>query len=177
MSTMPRLVCRWSPMVVAALLAACATAPAPAPAPAPPVVTPAAMVAAIQAAGEHEKSVIAVQPLADPGITAWQQAAQEDVEANRYAAAAAKLDQALKLTPKSPDLMQDRAEVAIYQHDNALALKLAQESWTLGPKIGPLCARNQETLAQLRKAAGDAAGAAAAQQAVAKCHVQGIHRY
>lgn len=177
MSTMHRLLTRWSPVLAAAMLAACATAPAPAPTPATPKLTPTAMVAAIQAAGEHEKSVIAVQPLSDPGITAWQQAAQEDIEANRYAAAAAKLDQALKLNPKSPDLMQDRAEVAIYQHDNTLALKLAEESFAIGPKLGPLCARNQETLAQLRTAAGDTAGAAAAQQALAKCHVQGIHRY
>src|SRR6185437_10707475 len=74
-----------------------------------------AMVAAIRAAGEREQSVIAVQPLADPGISAWKQAAQADSDAGHYDAAAAKLDQALKHSPDSPELLQDRAEVAVYQ--------------------------------------------------------------
>jgi tetratricopeptide (TPR) repeat protein len=169
---------RTSPLLLlaAALLAACTT-PAPVESPKRPALSPASMVAAIRAAGAREQSVIAVQPLADPGITAWRQAAQADTDAGHYDAAAAKLDQALKRSPDSPELLQDRAEVAIYQHDYALAQKLAQQSWTLGPKLGPLCARNWETMAQLRQQAGDDAGAATAQESVAKCHVQGIHRY
>jgi predicted Zn-dependent protease len=167
---------RTSPLLLAAVLAACTT-PAPVEAPKHPALAPASMVAAIRAAGEREQSVIAVQPLADPGIAAWRQAAQADTDAGHYDAAAAKLDQALKRSPDSPELLQDRAEVAVYQHDYALAQKLAQQSWTLGPKLGPLCARNRETIAQLRQAAGDVAGAASAQKSVAECHVQGIHRY
>lgn len=165
------------PPLVAILLAACTT---PAPVATPPSraeLSPTAMVAAIQAAGAREQSVIAVQPLADPGITAWQQAARADEQVGHYAAAAAKLEQALKRSPDSPELMQDRAEVAVYQRDYPLAQKLAQQSWTLGPKSGPLCARNWETIAQLRQQAGDAAGATTAQQSLAQCHVQGIKRY
>ena len=114
--------------------------------------------------------------MAERNVAAMQ-AAQADTDAGHYDAAAAKLDQALKRSPDSPELLQDRAEVAVYQHDYALAQKLAQQSWTLGPKLGPLCARNRETIAQLRQAAGDVAGAASAQKSVAECHVQGIHRY
>jgi len=165
----------WPLPLAAVLLAACTT-PAPIESPKRPALAPAAMVAAIRAAGEHEQSVIAVQPLADPGISAWRQAAQADSDAGHYDAAAAKLDQALKHSPDSPELLQDRAEVAVYQHDYALAQKLAQQSWTLGPKLGPLCARNWETIAQLRQEAGDEAGAATAQKWLAKCHVQGINR-
>lgn len=166
----------WPLPVAAAMLAACTT-PAPIESPKRPALAPTAMIAAIRAAGEREQSVIAVQPLADPGISAWKQAAQADSDAGHYDAAAAKLDQALKHSPDSPELLQDRAEVAVYQRDYALAQKLAQQSWTLGPKLGPLCARNWETITQLRQEADDKAGAATAQKWLAKCHVQGINRY
>ncbi|MEW9573631.1 tetratricopeptide repeat protein [Rhodanobacter sp. Si-c] len=176
MSFVRRSLYAW-PLPLAAILLTACTTPAPVETPRHPALTPAAMVAAIRAAGEREQSVIAVQPLADPGINAWQAAAEADVQAGHYDAAAAKLDQALKRSPDSPDLLQDRAEVAVYQHDYAQAQKLAQQSWTLGPKLGPLCARNWETIAQLRQEAGDAAGATTAQNWVAKCHVQGINRF
>lgn len=176
MSTVFRPLRNWALPLTAALLAACASQ-TPVETPARPVPSPASMVAAIRAAGEHEKSVIAVQPLADPGIAAWQQAAGASMQAGHYGAAAATLDQALKRSPDSPALLQDRAEVAVYQHDYALAQKLAQRSWTLGPKLGPLCARNWETIAQLRLAAGDDGGADTAQKWLAKCRVPGIKRY
>lgn len=164
-------------LLAAALLAACATEPVP-PAPPPrPVLTPTQIVTAIHAAGAREKSVIAVKPLADPGIDAWKATAEADVQAGKFEAAALQLDQALGRNPDSPDLLQDRAEVAIYQRDYPLAEKLAQRSWSLGPKLGPLCARNWETIAQLRKNAGDDAGAATAGKWLAKCHVQGINRF
>jgi tetratricopeptide (TPR) repeat protein len=166
----------WPLPLAAALLAACST-PGPVESPKRPALAPAGMVAAIHAAGEREQSVIAVQPLADPGISAWRQAAQADIQAGRYDAAAALLDQALKRSPDSPELLQDRAEVAVYQRNYALAQKLARQSWALGPKLGPLCARNWETIAQLRQEAADAAGAATAQKWVAKCHVQGVNRF
>lgn len=168
---------RIGPVLAAVFLAACATqAPVEAP-PRPPTLAPATMIAAIRAAGEREQSVIAVHPLADPGIAAWEQAAAASVQAGHYDAAAATLDHAIRQSPDSPDLLQDRAEVAIYQHDYALALKLAQHSWSIGPRLGPLCARNWETIVQLRKEAGDTGGAETARKSLAKCHVPGIHRY
>lgn len=176
MNSVLRSLRAWPLLSAAALLAACATQ-APVEVPARPRLSPTAMVAAIRAAGEHEQSVIAVQPLADPGIAAWQQAAEASVQASRYDAAAATLDQAIKQSPDSPDLLQDRAEVAVYQRNYALAQKLAQQSWALGPQLGPLCARNWETMAQLRKEAGDDAGFDTAQKWVAKCHVQGVNRF
>ncbi|MBD8899656.1 tetratricopeptide repeat protein [Rhodanobacter sp. DHG33] len=176
MNAVPRSLRVWSLLSAAALLAACAT-PAPVEAPKRSALSPTAMVAAIRAAGEREQSVIAVKPLADPGISAWQQAAESSVQAGRYDAAAATLDQAIKQSPNSPDLLQDRAEVAIYQQNYTLAQKLSQQSWTLGPKFGPLCARNWETIAQLRKEAGDDAGFDTAEKWVPKCHVQGVNRF
>lgn len=166
-----RLVC---PSLAALLLAGCFAEPPVVEKPARPSYD---IVAAIRAAGANEKSVIDVAPLRDPGVTALQDAAQADERAARYKDAAAKLDYALKLSPESPDLLQDRAEVAVRQHDFATAERLARQSWALGPQLGPLCARNWQTIVEMRLQAGDEAGAAAARKGVQGCHKPGIPRY
>jgi tetratricopeptide (TPR) repeat protein len=134
-------------------------------------------VAAIRAAGDREKSIIDVSPLRDPGITSLQDAAQRDEQAGKYADAAAKLDQALKLNPDSPDLLQERAEMAVRLKDFSAAEKLAHKSWSLGPRLGPLCARNWQTIVEMRLQARDANGAATARKWVGQCHKAGIPRY
>lgn len=151
--------------------------PAPAPAKQATVVPDSDMIGAIRAAGEREKSVIDVNPLRDPGVTALQGTAKADEQAGRYADAAAKLDQAIRLSPESPDLLQDRAEIAIRLKDYATAEKLAHQSWSLGPKLGPLCARNWQTIVEMRLQAGDQAGADTARKSVLECHKTGVSRY
>ena len=164
-------------LLAAGLLDACSLfAPRPAPPPRP-VVRTYDLVAAIRAAGEREKSVISVSPLRDPGVTALLDAARRDERAGQYPAAAAKLDQAIKLSPNSPDLLQDRAEVAVRLRDFASAEKLAHQSWSLGPRLGPLCARNWQTIVEMRLQTGDPAGAATARKWVQSCHKPGIPRY
>lgn len=170
---------RLSPLVPAAvagvLLAACAQ-PAPE-APKPQGKSNAAMVAEIQAAGERDKSVINVHPLVDPGISALQDAAHNDERNGQYDAAAAKLDQALQRSPDSPDVLQDRAELAVYMGNYDMAEKLARQSWSLGSKQGPLCARNWQTVVEMRQHADDQAGAAAASKSVDECREVGIQRF
>jgi tetratricopeptide (TPR) repeat protein len=159
------------------LLGGCAlfsTSPPPAARPARPNYDP---VAAIRAAGNREKSIIDVSPLRDPAVTALQDGAQADERAGRYPDAAAKLDQALKLSPESPDLLQDRAEIAVRMRDFPMAEKLAHQSWSLGPKLGPLCARNWQTVVEMRLQADDSAGAASARKWVQSCHKAGVNRY
>jgi predicted Zn-dependent protease len=164
-------------LLVATLLAACGLfAPKPAP-PAQPPLPNYDRVAAIRAAGDREKSVIAVNALRDPGVAALQDAAQQDERAGHYADAAGKLDQALKLSPNSPDLLQDRAEIAVRLKDYSDAEKLAHQSWSLGPKLGPLCARNWQTIVEMRLLARDNAGAESARRWVQQCHKAGIPRY
>lgn len=135
------------------------------------------MIGAIRAAGDRDKSVIDVTPLRDPGVTLLQDQATKDAQAGRYADAAAKLDQALKRSPDSPDLLQDRAEIAIRLKDYVTAERLAHQSWSLGPKLGPLCARNWQTIVEMRLQAGDEAGADTARKWVQQCHKAGIPRY
>ncbi|MDO1528112.1 tetratricopeptide repeat protein [Fulvimonas sp. R45] len=160
----------------ALLLAACGVSETPR-REAPPAPSNAQMVQAIRAAGDREQSVINVHPLADPGVTALRDAARADEQAGRYADAAHRLDQALKLTPGAPDLLQDRAEAALYLGDYAIAERLARQSWSLGPKLGPLCVRNWQTVLELRQRAGDGAGASAARQQLAACHKAGVQRF
>jgi tetratricopeptide (TPR) repeat protein len=164
-------------VAVAALLAACSPPNEPRRAAAAPPPSAAQMVQAIRAAGEREQSVISVHPLGDPGVTALRGAAQADEQAGRYADAARSLDQALKLSPGAPDLLQDRAEAALYLGDYTGAERLARQSWSLGPKLGPLCARNWQTVLELRMRAGDATGAATARQQLATCHKAGVQRF
>lgn len=168
-----------SALLVSAGLAGCSVF-APQPTPAPPTLAPVPtydLVASIRAAGEREKSVISVNALEDPGVTLLQHSAAADERAGHYAAAAAALDQALRLSPDSPDLLQDRAEVAVRQKDFSRAEKLAHQSWSLGPKLGPLCARNWQTVVEMRLQARDLAGASSARKWVAQCHKAGIPRY
>lgn len=159
------------------LLAGCgmfATTPPPASPPPPPTYD---QVAAIRAAGDREKSVIDVSPLRDPGISSLQETARRDEQAGRFADAAATLDRALRLNPESPDLLQERAEVAVRLKDFSVAETLARKSWSLGPRLGPLCARNWQTIVEMRLQARDATGADTARKWVAQCHKPGIPRY
>ncbi|MGA0585844.1 tetratricopeptide repeat protein [Dyella sp. KRB-257] len=151
---------------------------------APPPPTPARaprpnydLVASIRAAGAREQSIIDVTPLRDPAVATLQEGARADERAGRYPAAAAKLDQALRLSPESPDLLQDRAEIAVRMRDFPLAEKLAQQSWSLGPRLGPLCARNWQTVVEMRLQADDRAGAASARKWMQTCHKAGVNRY
>lgn len=173
-----RLACRplFSAALAALVLAACTQPSAPSQA-TRPTRSDNEMLASIRAAGEKEKSVIDVQPLRDPGVASLQDAAQADIRGGQFDGAAAKLDQALKMSPTSPDLLQERAEVAIRLKDYANAEQLAKKSWELGPRLGPLCARNWQTIAELRKHAGDDTAATTADKWVKQCHVEGVPRY
>lgn len=160
--------------LAATMIAGCGTAPsAPTPAAAPPH----DQVAAIRAAGDREQSIIDVTPLREPGVTELQEGARQDEQTGNFAGAAAKLDQAIKLSPESPDLLQDRAEMAIRLKDYATAEQLAHKSWALGPKLGPLCARNWQTIVEMRMQANDQAGADTARKWVQQCHKAGVPRY
>ena len=162
--------------VLLAILAGCSLFRAE-PAPTPAVSPDHDAVAAIRAAGAHDDSIIDVKPLRDPAVDALMAEAQQDERAGNYAAAAAALDKALRISPDAPDLLQDRAEIAIRLKDFAGAEKLAHESWTLGPRLGPLCARNWQTIVEARLQANDKVGATTARKWVQQCRKAGVPRY
>src|SRR3954468_8734485 len=102
---------RFCTLAAVTLVAACSQ-------PAPPQATRPSkpsydIVAQIRAAGEREKSAIDFTPVRDPGVLALEQAAMVDDRAGNYSDADAKLEQALKRVPEAPELIQDRAEIAV----------------------------------------------------------------
>ena len=157
------------------MLAGCASAPPPqAAAPVSPIST-AALIASIRAAGAQDGSVVNVAPLRPPGVQALLDQAKADEIAGHWHVAASALDQALALDPHAPDVLQDRAEVAVALAQWAQAETLALRSWTLGPRVGALCARNWQTVLEMRRltAAGKGNGVARARAARAACKVSG----
>ena len=106
--------------------------------------------------------------------------ARADEDAGHWHAAATALDQALTLDPHAPDVLQDRAEVAVALAQWAQAETLAQRSWELGPRVGALCARNWQTVLEMRRLTGTGAGksngVAQARDALAACKASGPPR-
>jgi len=158
---------------LSALLAGCASAPPQPAAPAPASISTAALIAAIRTAGAQDGSVVNVAPLRPAGEQALLDQAKADEIAGHWHVAASALDQALALDPHAPDVLQDRAEVAVALAQWAPAEKLALRSWALGPRVGALCARNWQTVLEMRQLAGDAAGVTQARAARAACKVSG----
>ena len=141
------------------LLAGCASAPAPTPVSPAPSISTAALIASIRAAGAQDGSVVNVAPLRPPGVQALLDQVKADEIAGHWHLAAQALDQALALDPRAPDVLQDRAEAAVALARWAQAETLALRSWALGPRVGALCARNWQTVLEMRQITGTGAGA------------------
>jgi len=157
----------------AAALSACTQSGPPAPvvkpaAPAPNVV---ASLHAIRAAGEGVDSAVTVQPLRDAAIDGFLKKAHDAEGRGDFPAAIAATESALKLAPDAPDILQYLAELEIGSGEWVKADSLAIRSFTLGPKIGGLCARNWQTVIEARTAMSDAPTVTAAQQRLKECRV------
>lgn len=167
-------------------LAACTTTPTIAPSTLPGFDAVAA-VAAIRAAGGADAGELDVQPLRDPQVEDLRQQASALETRRMYSAAADALDRALAANPDDPALLQERAEVALLLQRLPEAERYAQRAFTTGSKVGPLCRRHWETIAQVRAgiataspqvdaAAGPATAADARRQRDA-CTVAAPNRY
>lgn len=173
---MMRTVC----VALVLLLAGCATAPVPTPA---PMFDLRAAVQAVRAAGEAESTELDVQPLRDPEVGDLREQAVAHEAAGRLDAAARALDEALRIGPLDPVVLQERAELALLQGRLADALDHASRSHAAGPRVGPLCRRQHEVRVQValaEAAAGDAAAPARAEAARrdrAACTVAPAPRY
>ena len=153
------------------LLSACATAPVPR---SQPVAKSSAdIVASIRAVGRQDKSAVEVAPLRDPTVQHLTDKAYAEEASGQFQQAAKDVDHALKFTPKSPDLLQYRAELAVRLHDYDAAVRLAEQSYQLGPRVGSLCARNWQTIVEMRKLSGDQAAVVSARTQRDKCRVEG----
>lgn len=168
----------------ALLLAGCASAP---PSPALPAFDAVAAVAAIRAAGEEASEELVIRPLGDSEVTDLREQAARFETSAAYGDAAVALDQALAITPDDPALLQERAEIAVLEHDLGTAVDLAQRAIAAGAQVGPLCRRHWETIVQARIAqaravlasadATPAPSAAAARQRRDACTVAAPKRF
>ena len=130
-------------------------------------------VGAIRAAGMSmgKDSSVQVQPLRDRAIDGYLDSARAAEKTGDYARAAASANEALKLAPDAPDIVQFLAELEIERGNWQAAEQFAIKSFTLGPKVGNLCARNWQTVVEARKALNDAATVASAKQRLKECRV------
>lgn len=142
-----------------------------------------AAVAAVRAAGEPTPNELAVRPLVDPQVVDLQEQAAAHEAAGRFDDAAKAIDAALAVSTNDPALLQARAEIALLQGRLDEALGYAARSHEAGPKVGPLCRRQQEAHVQValaQAALGDAtttARAEAARRARDACTVTPPPRY
>jgi tetratricopeptide (TPR) repeat protein len=146
--------------LIAVMLGACSQPPLT-----PPTsnrLSPTRMVEAIRAASAKDLSVVQVTPLRNPAVSGYLDRAHADENAGRYHAALAKIDAALKLSPKAPDILQFRAEVEILLRQYSAADADARRSFQLGPKVGGLCAANWQTVLEIAKSQNQSADVAAA---------------
>ena len=149
----------------------------------PPVETqrpdrdPAAAVTAIRAAGSKLESSVEVKPLRDPAVDGLLKQAHDLETQGQAAQALDAVRHAQKIAGVAPEIMQYEAELLIEIHDWKQAEAAARRSWELGPKVGALCARNQQTLVETRTTAADTVGAEQARQQLAACNVPAPGRY
>lgn len=170
---------RAGPALMLLALAGCATTPVVAPV----AVDTHAALAAVRAAGAARADELEVRPLADPQVVDLREQAAAHERAGRTDAAFAAIDEALRLSPDDPALLQERAELALLMGRLEAAAADARRSHGIGPRVGPLCRRQQELLAQValaQAAQGDAAAparAVAAREAREACTVTPPPRY
>ena len=160
-------------LVCVAVLGACTQPSVPSPEavrPSPPQDAPASL-RAIRAAGDALDSAVQVQPLRDRAIDGFLDTARAAEKAGDYARATTAANSALKLAPDAPDILQYLAEMDIARSEWLSAEKLAIKSFTLGPKVGSLCARNWQTVVEARIALADTATATQAKQRLKECRV------
>jgi hypothetical protein len=165
------------PVACGLLLAACSQPAPPAKAAAKPDRDPTASVTAIRAAGAKLDSALEVKPLRDPAVDGLLKEAR-DLEAQAQPAQALeRARRAEKIAGPGPDILQFEAELLVEMREWRQAGDIAQKAYDGGPKVGALCARNQQTLVEVRSALGDAAGAQQAQAQVAACKQAAPPRY
>lgn len=159
-------------LLIPLLLAACAqTETQTEPSKPAVVVDPVGAIHRIRTAGDGLDSAVQVQPLRDPAIDGFLTKAHAAEAAKDYGAAVEAADSALKLAPDSPDILQYLAELEIERADWQRAETLAVKSFSLGPKVGSLCARNWQAVVEARTALDDSAEVEKARQRLKDCRV------
>lgn len=152
----PPALLRLLPLAVLAI-AACSQPGAPAPKAVKADADRGRMVAQIRAAGTGTSidQSLQIQPLRDPAVDGYLDQAHAAEAAHNLDAALKALAAALKLAPDAPDILQYEAEIEIERGNWLRAEQLAMRSYELGPRVGALCARNWQTMVEVRSVLDD----------------------
>lgn len=90
-----------------------------------------------------------------PGVEALIDRSRILAQAGRPAEAAAQLDRALRMDPRDPFLLQERAERFLADGQWQQALNFAEKSFQRSVKAGVLCERNWQTIVAANQALGN----------------------
>lgn len=160
-----------------AFIAACQQVAGPAAVAVRPARDPNSAVMAIRAAGAKLESSVEVKPLRDPAVDGLLKQARDLETQSQPGPALEAVRRAQKIAGNAPDLLQYEAELQVELRDWSGAAATAKQSYDAGPKVGALCARNQQTLIEARSALGDDAAAQVARQQLTACNVPAPARY
>ncbi|MGA9342708.1 MAG: tetratricopeptide repeat protein [Rhodanobacteraceae bacterium] len=127
--------------------------------------------AAIRNAGDGLDSAVQVHPLHDPAVDGLLEKAHVAEAAGEFDAAVAAANSALKLAPDAPEILQYLAELEVERGHWQRAEQFAIKSFSLGPKVGSLCARNWQTVIEARIAFKDRPTREQAEQRLKQCRV------
>ncbi len=144
-------------VILSLLLAACGSVPVASQLPAKSSAAAfngSAAVAAVRGAGSADGRELDVRPLRDPHVEDLREQAVALEAHGMHLAAADALDAALAINGDDPALLQERAEVALLLGQLPDAERYAQRAFSAGSRVGPLCRRHWETIAQVRAARG-----------------------
>lgn len=120
---------------------------------------------------DEDNAQLQVYPLQNPAVENLMQHATMLRESGDIDGAIKTVDQALELAPRDPQLLQEMAELQLLDGDFKKADRLARQSYALGPKVGPLCERNWNTVALAAPRIGDDQGAWEAARQFPQCSV------
>ena len=117
----------------------------------------------------QDSAGVQVAPLRNPAVVQLSDQAAAAEQAGEHDRAAGLLERALRIQPRSPEVLQQMAEVQLQRGDWDQALGFALRSYDTGPQVGELCARNWRTIGVARNRMGDAAGEREAAQRASQC--------
>ena len=123
---------------------------------------------------DADNAQLAVSPLQNPAVERMMQDAATLRERGDIDGAIKTVNQALAVAPRDPEVLQEMAELQLLDGDFKSANRLARQSISLGPKIGPLCERNWNTVALAAPRIGDDRGAREAAQELPQCAVDPV---
>lgn len=111
------------------------------------------------------KPPVRSEPVASsPAVLALLSEAENNRKSGQLDNAASALERGIRIQPRNPLLWHQLAEIRLRQHQPGLAEDLAKKSNQLARGSQPLTQKNWSIIAQARRAKGDLAGAAMAEQ-------------